>query len=184
LLRTGATRVLRYEVVGEECRCTISGKHQSACTSTVPSNPPQQSVTVTILRTGGTPNPPGSTSTSPSRGRGRGGTAKGSKEWTRQRKDNHVFFLTFFLVLLVKRYVALTSFFPQKEVERRRRGNINEGINELGRIVPSDSGEKAKGAILSRTVQYIHHLKEKEVRNTEKRTLEKLRDGRPAGAAR
>ncbi|KAJ7368746.1 hypothetical protein DFH08DRAFT_676432, partial [Mycena albidolilacea] len=74
----------------------------------------------------------------------------GSKEWTRQRKDNH------------------------KEVERRRHGNINEGINELGRIVPSGSVEKAKGAILSRAIQYIRHLKEKEVRNMEKWTLEKL----------
>ena len=63
---------------------------------------------------------------------------------------------------------------PQKEVERRRRGNINEGINELGRIVPNGSGEKAKGAILSRAVQYIHHLKENEARNIEKWTLEKL----------
>ncbi|KAJ7452077.1 hypothetical protein B0H11DRAFT_1740194 [Mycena galericulata] len=74
----------------------------------------------------------------------------GSDEWSRQRKDNH------------------------KEVERRRRGNINEGINELGRIVPNGSGEKAKGAILSRAVQYIHHLKENEARNIEKWTLEKL----------
>ncbi|KAH9931632.1 uncharacterized protein BXZ73DRAFT_77656 [Epithele typhae] len=71
-------------------------------------------------------------------------------EWARIRKDNH------------------------KEVERRRRGNINEGINELGRIVPNGSGEKAKGAILSRAVQYIHHLKENEARNIEKWTLEKL----------
>lgn len=59
-------------------------------------------------------------------------------------------------------------------MERRRRGNINEGINELGRIVPNGSGEKAKGAILSRAVQYIHHLKENEARNIEKWTLEKL----------
>ncbi|KAI0729689.1 hypothetical protein C8Q72DRAFT_777557 [Fomitopsis betulina] len=73
-----------------------------------------------------------------------------NEEWTRQRKDNH------------------------KEVERRRRGNINDGINELGRIVPNGSGEKAKGAILSRAVQYIHHLKENEARNIEKWTLEKL----------
>jgi len=80
----------------------------------------------------------------------RGGAAMGSDEWTRQRKDNH------------------------KEVERRRRGNINEGINELGRIVPNGSGEKSKGAILSRAVQYIHHLKENEARNIEKWTLEKL----------
>ena len=62
----------------------------------------------------------------------------------------------------------------QKEVERRRRGNINEGINELARIVPNGTGEKAKGAILSRSVQYIHHLKENEARNIEKWTLEKL----------
>ncbi|KAF8181051.1 hypothetical protein BJ912DRAFT_854933, partial [Pholiota molesta] len=82
--------------------------------------------------------------------RGGRSAAMGSDEWSRQRKDNH------------------------KEVERRRRGNINEGINELGRIVPSGSGEKAKGAILSRAVQYIHHLKENEARNIEKWTLEKL----------
>lgn len=76
--------------------------------------------------------------------------AIGTDEWTRQRKDNH------------------------KEVERRRRGNINDGINELGRIVPNGTGEKAKGAILARAVQYIHHLKENEARNIEKWTLEKL----------
>ncbi|KAL4065512.1 hypothetical protein V8B97DRAFT_1875286 [Scleroderma yunnanense] len=85
-------------------------------------------------------------------GRTRGGRnpSMGTDEWARQRKDNH------------------------KEVERRRRGNINEGINELGRIVPNSSGEKAKGAILARAVQYIHHLKENEARNIEKWTLEKL----------
>jgi transcriptional regulator CBF1 len=44
----------------------------------------------------------------------------------------------------------------------------------LGRLVPNGSGEKAKGAILSRAVQYIHHLKENEARNIEKWTLEKL----------
>ncbi|KDQ08957.1 hypothetical protein BOTBODRAFT_59007 [Botryobasidium botryosum FD-172 SS1] len=72
-------------------------------------------------------------------------------DWTRQRKDNH------------------------KEVERRRRGTINEGINELARIVPnSTGGEKAKGAVLSRAVGYIHQLKENEARNIEKWTLEKL----------
>jgi len=84
------------------------------------------------------------------RSRGNRPAAMGTDEWARQRKDNH------------------------KEVERRRRGNINEGINELGRIVPNSSGEKAKGAILARAVQYIHHLKENEARNIEKWTLEKL----------
>ncbi|KLO18673.1 hypothetical protein SCHPADRAFT_819409 [Schizopora paradoxa] len=96
-----------------------------------------------------------STTTSTGRGGRRGGSqlgqpAPGSAEWQRIRKDNH------------------------KEVERRRRGNINEGINELARIVPNGTGEKAKGAILSRAVQYIHHLKENEARNIEKWTLEKL----------
>lgn len=82
--------------------------------------------------------------------RGARSATMGSDEWSRLRKDNH------------------------KEVERRRRGNINEGINELGRIVPNGTGEKAKGAILSRAVQYIHHLKDNEARNIEKWTLEKL----------
>jgi len=40
--------------------------------------------------------------------------------------------------------------------------------------VPNAAGDKAKGAILSRAVQYIHHLKENEARNIEKWTLEKL----------
>ncbi|KAJ7449347.1 hypothetical protein B0H11DRAFT_1743707 [Mycena galericulata] len=74
----------------------------------------------------------------------------GSEEWSRQRKHNH------------------------KEAERRRRGNINEEISELGRIVPNASSGEAKAAILSRAVQYIHHLKENEARNTEKWALEKL----------
>jgi len=100
------------------------------------------------------------------------GATMGSEEWTRQRKDNHV-------GLTLKRiFLAGVDFSRiydlQKEVERRRRGNINEGINELGRIVPNGSGEKAKGAILSRAVQYIHHLKDNEARNIEKWTLEKL----------
>ncbi|KAL1943295.1 hypothetical protein VTO73DRAFT_4370 [Trametes versicolor] len=92
---------------------------------------------------------PTSTGKSGGRRNGRSSTMT-NDEWARVRKDNH------------------------KEVERRRRGNINEGINELGRIVPNGSGEKAKGAILSRAVQYIHHLKENEARNIEKWTLEKL----------
>lgn len=92
-------------------------------------------------------------------------------EWARVRKDNHVR-PPFRLNLNTPDVVAQTRL--QKEVERRRRGNINEGINELGRIVPNGSGEKAKGAILSRAVQYIHHLKENEARNIEKWTLEKL----------
>ncbi|CAE6458725.1 unnamed protein product [Rhizoctonia solani] len=76
--------------------------------------------------------------------------AQDTVDWQRKRKDNH------------------------KEVERRRRSNINDGINELARMVPNVGAEKAKGAILSRSVQYIHDLKENEARNIEKWTLEKL----------
>lgn len=96
----------------------------------------------------------------------------GSDEWSRQRKDNHVRATDFFRLFSFAHQIGVAPL--QKEVERRRRGNINEGINELGRIVPNGSGEKAKGAILSRAVQYIHHLKENEARNIEKWTLEKL----------
>ena len=107
--------------------------------------------------------PPAATRT-----RGARSANMGSDEWARQRKDNHV--RSSFSIFCAIALLTLS----QKEVERRRRGNINEGINELGRIVPNGSGEKAKGAILSRAVQYIHHLKENEARNIEKWTLEKL----------
>lgn len=72
----------------------------------------------------------------------------GSNEWHRLRKDNH------------------------KEVERRRRETINEGINELAKIVPGC--EKNKGSILQRAVVFITQLKENETQNIEKWTLEKL----------
>ncbi|KAG7119609.1 putative bHLH domain-containing protein C3F10.12c like [Verticillium longisporum] len=72
----------------------------------------------------------------------------GSDEWHKQRKDNH------------------------KEVERRRRETINEGINELAKIVPNC--EKNKGSILQRAVTFINLLKENESQNLEKWTLEKL----------
>ena len=57
-------------------------------------------------------------------------------------------------------------------VERRRRETINEGINELAKIVPGC--DKNKGAILQRGVQYISQLKENEIRNIEKWNLEKM----------
>ncbi|KAK3672837.1 basic helix-loop-helix protein [Recurvomyces mirabilis] len=72
----------------------------------------------------------------------------GSDEWHKVRRDNH------------------------KEVERRRRETINEGINELAKIVPGC--EKNKGSILARAVQFITQLKENESQNIEKWTLEKL----------
>ncbi|KAF2722132.1 hypothetical protein K431DRAFT_284333 [Polychaeton citri CBS 116435] len=74
--------------------------------------------------------------------------AVGSEEWHKVRRDNH------------------------KEVERRRRETINEGINELAKIVPGC--EKNKGSILARAVQFITQLKENETQNIEKWTLEKL----------
>jgi len=79
---------------------------------------------------------------------GRNKPAVGSDEWHKVRKDNH------------------------KEVERRRRETINEGINELAKIVPGC--EKNKGSILQRAVQFITQLKENETQNIEKWTLEKL----------
>ncbi|CAE6442657.1 unnamed protein product [Rhizoctonia solani] len=90
------------------------------------------------------------TSSGPGGKKGGKWAAQDTVDWQRKRKDNH------------------------KEVERRRRSNINEGINELARMVPNVGAEKAKGAILSRSVQYIHDLKENEARNIEKWTLEKL----------
>lgn len=87
--------------------------------------------------------------TSTPSGRGTGSKpAVGSDEWHKVRKDNH------------------------KEVERRRRETINEGINELAKIVPGC--EKNKGSILQRAVQFITQLKENETQNIEKWTLEKL----------
>ncbi|OCT50552.1 PENR2 protein [Cladophialophora carrionii] len=58
--------------------------------------------------------------------------AVGSTEWHQLRKDNH------------------------KEVERRRREVINEGIENIAKIVPGT--EKNKGAILQRTYEYVQEL--------------------------
>ncbi|KAK6428718.1 basic helix-loop-helix protein [Oleoguttula sp. CCFEE 5521] len=79
---------------------------------------------------------------------GGGKPSVGSDEWHKVRRDNH------------------------KEVERRRRETINEGINELAKIVPGC--EKNKGSILARAVQFITQLKDNETQNIEKWTLEKL----------
>ncbi|KAF7724913.1 basic helix-loop-helix protein [Apophysomyces ossiformis] len=72
----------------------------------------------------------------------------GSAEWHRLRRENH------------------------KQVERRRRETINEGINEIARIVPGC--EKNKGSILQRAAAYIQQLKDNEAATLEKWTLEKL----------
>ncbi|KAJ1981276.1 basic helix-loop-helix protein [Dimargaris xerosporica] len=72
----------------------------------------------------------------------------GSEEWHRLRRENH------------------------KEVERRRRETINEGINELMLLLPSPP--KNKGKIVHQAALYIRQLKENEATNVEKWTLEKL----------
>lgn len=74
--------------------------------------------------------------------------AVGSPAWHKLRRENH------------------------KQVERRRRETINEGINEIARIVPGC--EKNKGSILQRAAVYIRQLKEAEAATVEKWTLEKL----------
>lgn len=72
----------------------------------------------------------------------------GSAEWKQQRKDSH------------------------KEVERRRRENINTAINRLSSLLPVR--ESSKAAILARAAEYIQKLKETENANIEKWTLQKL----------
>ncbi|KAL4401915.1 basic helix-loop-helix protein [Malassezia pachydermatis] len=72
-------------------------------------------------------------------------------ELDRQRKDNH------------------------KEVERRRRSAINDGIVQLSQIVPGcDVKNTNKGSIIIAAVRYIQDLKNNEASNIEKWTLEKL----------
>lgn len=57
-------------------------------------------------------------------------------------------------------------------VERRRREVINEGIENIAKIVPGT--EKNKGAILQRTAQYIGELQEKEAKFDSERQLLKI----------
>lgn len=82
--------------------------------------------------------------------------ATGTAEWKQQRKDSH------------------------KEVERRRRENINSAINKLSDLLPVK--ESSKAAILARAAEYIHKLKETENTNIEKYTLQKLLDEQKASA--
>ena len=57
-------------------------------------------------------------------------------------------------------------------VERRRRETINEGINELAKIVPNC--EKNKGSILASAVNYIIHLKAEKEKLIQNQTMEKV----------
>ncbi|KAG8625932.1 hypothetical protein KVT40_006333 [Elsinoe batatas] len=92
-------------------------------------------------------NPPSdSPPNSPSKGDGK--LKVGTEEWAAVRRNNH------------------------KEVERRRRETINEGINELGKIVPG--AERNKGSILSRAVMYITDLTERQKEMETKNNLEKM----------
>ncbi|GCE99491.1 basic helix-loop-helix protein [Zygosaccharomyces mellis] len=74
--------------------------------------------------------------------------ATGSDEWRKQRKDSH------------------------KEVERRRRENINTAINKLSELLPVK--ESSKATVLARAAEYIQKLKETESANIDKWTLQKL----------
>ena len=66
----------------------------------------------------------------------------------------------------------LHPFAEKWKVERRRRETINEGINELAKIVPGC--EKNKGSILQRAVNYILQLKTAQDKSNETRALEKV----------
>ncbi|KAI4785735.1 hypothetical protein E4T44_14035, partial [Aureobasidium sp. EXF-8845] len=90
--------------------------------------------------------------------------AVGTDEWHKVRRDNHK---------EERRVIVSVDYLLTMDtVERRRRETINEGINELAKIVPGC--EKNKGSILQRAVQFITQLKENESQNIEKWTLEKL----------
>ena len=57
-------------------------------------------------------------------------------------------------------------------MERRRRETINEGINEIAKIVPNC--EKNKGSILQSAVTYIIQLKSAHDAKLENHTMEKV----------
>ncbi|KAJ2849880.1 basic helix-loop-helix protein [Coemansia brasiliensis] len=82
------------------------------------------------------------------RKRGKETVEPGSPEWQRMRRDSH------------------------KEVERRRREVINNGIDRLAELVPG--AEKNKGRIIAQAVEYIARLRANEEKNIEKWTIDKL----------
>ncbi|KAJ3415813.1 basic helix-loop-helix protein [Chytridiales sp. JEL 0842] len=59
-----------------------------------------------------------------------------------------------------------------REVERKRREAINDGLSELASVIPD--GDRRKGKLIKRAVQYIQSLKEKEQTERDKWTVEKL----------
>ena len=78
----------------------------------------------------------------------------GTPQWHQLRKDNH------------KEGRSSLAGFSKASlltcgvVERRRREAINEGINEIAKLVPNC--EKNKGSILQRAVEYIREFMQKE----------------------
>jgi transcriptional regulator CBF1 len=80
--------------------------------------------------------------------------AVGSQQWHQQRKDNHKEGKT--TTDLHRRCWRTNT----PTVERRRRETINEGINELAKVIPGS--DKNKGAILQSAVSYIAELLNKQ----------------------
>ena len=74
----------------------------------------------------------------------------GTPQWHQQRKENHKEGRS-------QAVPAITKLISSA-VERRRREVINEGIENIAKIVPGT--EKNKGAILGRTAQYIQELQD------------------------
>lgn len=72
----------------------------------------------------------------------------GSEQWHQMRRDNH------------------------KEVERRRRETINEGINTLAELIATS--EKNKGQILKNAIEFIRQLKEQDDSRTQKAAMDKF----------
>ncbi|KAJ1551208.1 basic helix-loop-helix protein, partial [Nowakowskiella sp. JEL0078] len=75
-------------------------------------------------------------------------SSSGSESWLKYRKETH------------------------KEIERRRRDLINEGINELSKLIPNQ--EKNKGRIIMRAVEYILDLQTERADHLEKCNFEKM----------
>ncbi|WVW84857.1 hypothetical protein I302_106892 [Kwoniella bestiolae CBS 10118] len=65
------------------------------------------------------------------------GNPVGPHEYVRLKKDSH------------------------KEVERRRREGINEGINEIAQLIPGGTDKQGKGTVLKKAVAYIIELSDK-----------------------
>ncbi|KAH6583898.1 hypothetical protein BASA61_007808 [Batrachochytrium salamandrivorans] len=72
----------------------------------------------------------------------------GSEEWMRQRRENH------------------------REVERKRRETISDGIAELAKMVPD--GDKNKGSVLQRAIQYILQLQQQQSSVNEQWSKDKI----------